>query len=147
VLICPTVCPGSPPSLDHSSFSCGDSSLPGTTCNASCASGYRGSVSATCGDDGTWQAVSGVCTQICTCLGAHACHQHACHSTATVCGSADPQPAEPSQMCLCIAALRASVTSWVAACSSSAPWCFLNSDCNTLVLPKTTAASQHLVPS
>jgi hypothetical protein len=44
-------------------FSCGSSSLPGTTCTATCSAGYKGSYSSVCGADGSWGSVTGDCTQ------------------------------------------------------------------------------------
>ena len=75
-LLACAVCSGNPPHPANGTFSgCGTSSLPGARCNATCDSGFRGNVSATCGTDGTWQAAQSTCTRI------GGCSLHArCHS-------------------------------------------------------------------
>lgn len=49
------VCLGSPPPLDHGSFECGNLTLNGYTCNATCEEGWTaGQVTAVCGAHGNW---------------------------------------------------------------------------------------------
>ena len=56
------VCNGSPVAA-NGTFSCGTSSAFGSTCTATCNTGFSGFPSATCGSAG-WSTVSGSCTPI-----------------------------------------------------------------------------------
>lgn len=64
---CIAVCSG-PPVAAGATFDCGSSSLPNTTCNATCNDGYRGAASAICQQNGAWGAVAGGCSLIGECF-------------------------------------------------------------------------------
>lgn len=61
------MCLDSPPAPANATFDCGASSLPNTTCNATCQAGYRGAASAICQEHGTWSVVDGGCCLVGKC--------------------------------------------------------------------------------
>lgn len=62
------VCSAAPTNPANGVFACEATSKPGTTCNATCADGYKASdmgfPSVTCGNDGIWSDVTGACDLI-----------------------------------------------------------------------------------
>jgi hypothetical protein len=55
-------CTGNPePAPDNATFACPSPALPGTVCNATCDTGYSGTLFAACQADGSYSAVNGTC--------------------------------------------------------------------------------------
>ncbi|KAF8062998.1 Csmd1 [Scenedesmus sp. PABB004] len=72
----PLSCSGSPPDPANGAFDCGPFTVRNAACNATCRPGFAGAPTATCGADGKWGAVTGVCT-----------------ASTTVCAGSPPNPA------------------------------------------------------